>query len=62
MGGKAHPPMSLDTFTFLAMKGLDEVSAGKPSSEVPVGSFPQILSETWRSAFNGALNMIGVEG
>lgn len=62
MGGKTHPPMSLDEFTDLAMKGLQEVENERAGQEVPVGQFPIMLSKAWRETFGGVLEMIGVKG
>jgi short-subunit dehydrogenase involved in D-alanine esterification of teichoic acids len=62
MGGKMHPPMSLNEFTDLAMKGLQEVENGSVRQEVPVGQFPSMLGKAWRVAFCGVLGIIGVNG
>jgi short-subunit dehydrogenase involved in D-alanine esterification of teichoic acids len=62
MGGKVHPPMSLEEFTDLTMKGLQETENGKPKAEVPIGDFPILLNQAWRGAFSGTLQMIGVKG
>lgn len=62
LGDHAPPPMPLNEYIDLAMKGLGEQGAdGKMLKEVTVPGFSELASKTWRESFGKILTGMGIE-